>query len=496
MLTTKYKLLRSRKLDLFPSIWNGLSQTGPTTKSIHGGYMTHYWQYQKDRNCKTFHLQSEWKKMSDYFLEKILRDGEYIPRVYKEQKEKGLQLVAFSEEILRRDLSSFSLNDLLSLYRNIQERWTKFDQYNVAPWYVGGDLLNQHLKDVAKTKGLNDDEINILLTLPELSFSSEEELGLAKIVCAIMEDGREFWQERRGVLSQINVLVRKYYWIPFGYDGPLTYDQEHYKQAIADMLEQKSRKIISERVDILSHYKERMTQQQQTILEKHGFEKSLRQLISVMHMLAQMTDERKMYTFPSHVAVDKVLRAIAQKLGMTPFQIKYLQRSELEEYSSDTTSLIRLAEERIHKTIIVHCQRGVAEFLSDEEVSEIEKTIDRGNGEVKIITGIVASKGLHSTVTGKVIILHTPRDIHILRDGNILVTGMTSPEFVPAMRKSGAIITDEGGVTSHAAIVSRELGKPCIIGTKIATQVLQDGDMVEVDTVKGIVKILKKYMNN
>jgi len=60
------------------------------------------------------------------------------------------------------------------------------------------------------------------------------------------------------------------------------------------------------------------------------------------------------------------------------------------------------------------------------------------------------------------------------------------------MKEAGAIITDEGGITCHAAIVSRELGIPCIIGTKIATKVLKDGDIVEVDAGKGVVKIIKR----
>jgi pyruvate,water dikinase len=67
---------------------------------------------------------------------------------------------------------------------------------------------------------------------------------------------------------------------------------------------------------------------------------------------------------------------------------------------------------------------------------------------------------------------------------------MTRPEYMPAILKAAAIIADEGGITCHAAIVSRELGIPCIVGTKIATQALKDGDLVEVDADKGIVKIL------
>lgn len=76
--------------------------------------------------------------------------------------------------------------------------------------------------------------------------------------------------------------------------------------------------------------------------------------------------------------------------------------------------------------------------------------------------------------------------------GDILVSVATDPDIVPAMKKAAAIVTEQGGITSHAAIVSRELGIPCIIGTKIATRVLKDGDMVEVDANKGTVKKIGK----
>ena len=82
-----------------------------------------------------------------------------------------------------------------------------------------------------------------------------------------------------------------------------------------------------------------------------------------------------------------------------------------------------------------------------------------------------------------------------MKKGNILVAGQTRPFLMSAIKKAGGIITDEGGITSHAAIISRELDIPCIIGTKIATKVLKDGDSVEVDADKGIVKILKKHGN-
>ena len=93
------------------------------------------------------------------------------------------------------------------------------------------------------------------------------------------------------------------------------------------------------------------------------------------------------------------------------------------------------------------------------------------------------------------VILHNKRnltkEVMNFRKGEILVTEMTRPDTILACKKAVAIITDEGGITSHAAIISRELKIPCIIATKIATQLLKTGDLVEVDANRGFVKILK-----
>lgn len=74
----------------------------------------------------------------------------------------------------------------------------------------------------------------------------------------------------------------------------------------------------------------------------------------------------------------------------------------------------------------------------------------------------------------------------------MLDRAMTTPDYFPAMRKVAAFVTDEGGITCHVAIVAREFGKPCIIGTKVATQVLHTGDMVEVDADSGVVRVLER----
>lgn len=103
--------------------------------------------------------------------------------------------------------------------------------------------------------------------------------------------------------------------------------------------------------------------------------------------------------------------------------------------------------------------------------------------------GQVACRG---NVRGIVRIIIDPLDDKGFQKGDVLVTSMTRPEFISIMKKASAVITNEGGITCHAAIVSRELSIPCIIGTKVATQILKDGDLVEVDAEKGIVTILQR----
>jgi len=99
-----------------------------------------------------------------------------------------------------------------------------------------------------------------------------------------------------------------------------------------------------------------------------------------------------------------------------------------------------------------------------------------------ILSGTSASPGIGS---GPVKVLDSAKEIAKVESGDVLVTPMTSPDFVPAMKKASAIVTDEGGATSHAAIVSRELGIPCVVGTKEATKKLKDGFVVTVDGSRG-----------
>ena len=108
------------------------------------------------------------------------------------------------------------------------------------------------------------------------------------------------------------------------------------------------------------------------------------------------------------------------------------------------------------------------------------------------VHGIRGQGIVPGVVKGKVRIVHSLTEASTFEDGEILVTQMTSPDMMPAMVRAAAIVTDEGGLTCHAALIARELGVPCVIGTEIATRVFCSGDRVEVDSREGCVAFLDR----
>jgi pyruvate,water dikinase len=122
--------------------------------------------------------------------------------------------------------------------------------------------------------------------------------------------------------------------------------------------------------------------------------------------------------------------------------------------------------------------RPITTIASNQKVLNDQKTISQEPD----LKGEPASPG---TATGVVIIVNSPQELNRVQSGQILVTDMTTPDFVPAMKKVNGIVTNKGGQTSHAAIVSRELGVPCVVGTKTATKFLKEGDIVTLNGTTG-----------
>lgn len=171
---------------------------------------------------------------------------------------------------------------------------------------------------------------------------------------------------------------------------------------------------------------------------------------------------------------------------------KYVPYVLSHEYEQGTEALKMLSADMTNrpKGTVAFADVSSEYQIMSSSIDDIKKEILHIAVGHEKITSLRGQVGASGKATGTVKVVKNMSESHKFEQGDILVTGMTRPEFVPLMKMASAIVTNEGGITCHAAIVARELHKPCIIGTKVATQVLKDGDIVEVDADKGIVNIL------
>ncbi len=181
-------------------------------------------------------------------------------------------------------------------------------------------------------------------------------------------------------------------------------------------------------------------------------------------------------------------KQLSKKMGIKPELILSMTRDELLDYF-DHKKLPKKSElaARYKFSVAVTDSNKNFQVFTGSTAERMAKNLIPIS-DSKILNGQIAYKGI---VRGKVLIIMDPEKPKGFKKGDILVTGMTRPEYLHLMHKAAAFVTDAGGILSHAAIVARELKKPCVIGTRIATKVLKDGDMVEVDANKGIVRKLK-----
>ena len=163
----------------------------------------------------------------------------------------------------------------------------------------------------------------------------------------------------------------------------------------------------------------------------------------------------------------------------TPEIIEFVERGKLVSEHE--------LQMRSNTAYAYYYEAGNFELLTDKKELDHLRKVLQPMESIQEIRGKVAFAG---KLTGKVRIVTSMKEASLLKEGEIMVSQMTFPEYIHAMQKAAAFITDEGGITCHAAIISREMKKPCIIATKIATQVLKDGDLIEVNGETGVIKVL------
>lgn len=183
-----------------------------------------------------------------------------------------------------------------------------------------------------------------------------------------------------------------------------------------------------------------------------------------------------------------IFKMLAEKWKVDTEDIGYLTLDEIEGYLLHGFDMDIINKRKNTELTVTADETGIQIFDCVPEKYASIINIVRDETEAFELHGTTAHPGM---VTGSVTIIRSHHDIKKVQDGDILMANTTHPNYLPAMSKAAAFVTNEGGMLSHAAIVAREMKKPCVVGTRRATEVFKDGDIVEVDAVKGLVKLSK-----
>jgi phosphoenolpyruvate synthase/pyruvate phosphate dikinase len=215
----------------------------------------------------------------------------------------------------------------------------------------------------------------------------------------------------------------------------------------------------------------------------------------ILHVLSVLSTERLKLRYswmPSIYYLETFILEFKRRTGLKKEIIRFYTQNELKE--------LIINDRKVPQSEIIKRKEGLLRIYSSgkirEGTSQEKRDIlkkEQHLAKRSSVQGMVASKG---HVFGKALILSYKKPeehavkIKNMSGGDIIITEMTRPNIIPACENAGGIITDEGGVLSHAAIVSRELNIPCLIGTKDATSIFKDGDFVEINTLEGNARII------
>jgi phosphohistidine swiveling domain-containing protein len=206
-----------------------------------------------------------------------------------------------------------------------------------------------------------------------------------------------------------------------------------------------------------------------------------KKLVKIVHYFSYLKEMRDDYRRRAYYFLMPFWREIASRLKLSLQEANHLLYDELVDSLFNRIDYRDVARQRQKVYSLVLNKGKVKIYNKDLSARFLDNFVVSTNE----LYGVLASRG---RAKGKVCVVYHQGEFKKFFKGCILVTTMTHPEFLSVMKQTSAIVTDEGGITCHAAIVARELGIPCIIGTKYATKVFKDGDLVEVDGECGVVR--------
>lgn len=425
-----------------------------------------------------YYRERDFEEITRIFRERFLRDPDYILAMRRKQQEAG--------EALKAYVTSLPVSGLSRI--EIAEKFAEYDRLMIefyAFWWIAipmGDVLEEMVRSMLASRQADLEFEDLMFVRDELELVREKrersEIGLLCDGCT------EYDALPSETKRKLKRHAEQFGWISTSYyiGSPLT-PEDFFGKITEENPE-----------EVLEEMRAQRTREQETLWKVHEhLDPAEEKLIESMQAIMYHRNYQKETVNECQHKSEPFLHLVAEELGVGLEVMLAHSSDEIGEYlrkpSAPSATLEEAAKKRATGFAVEYRDGAVCVIDDAEEIRTYQDMVhDESEGtESERFTGSPACKGKAS---GLVRVVTKQSDIDAFVDGEVLVTVMTSVEYIHIMKRAAAIVTDEGGITCHAAIFSREFGVPCIIGTGDVTRKLKTGDRVEVDAEAGVVHIL------
>ncbi len=457
-----------------------------------------------DRTEKTCVPLDLFREESEHVL-RMLENPEFFKKTELGQKRAVEAALKFARTLRDRDFKNADNEELAAAYSHISSLFTDMNRWGhiinttdyshslLSNKVLGllGSLVEKRRTDLSAAEAFG-----VLTTPRERTRLRQQEYDLYSLLAEVQggPEGALLKKPNGEILAGLGAFpktreklathARKYDWMQFHYDGPTILGERHFISLLASEARQGTDAI--KKISEMQSQEEQTLRAKQTILDALQPSEEEKYWLKVAETFILLKAIRKEAVLEVSRCVNGLLDEISRRLGLDRIQVRHLTAGEVDIALKERKADVKEINERIRHCVWLADMERLTVLTGKEADGYALKIVeDKIDERVTELKGTPAFAG---KARGVVKLVEKPADIAKMNEGDVLVSGATNVDLMPALKKASAIVTDAGGVTCHAAIISRELKIPAVIGTKVATKWLKDGDLVEVDATKGKVR--------
>lgn len=434
----------------------------------------------KNVSDEIFYDLNELIGMEKRFSLEIQSDPNFIKKYVRICYQKSDDLIKISKKLGKtKGLNKLKVKGLLLLYKKYQKAVFEMVPFMTTPMVIDNILRKNILNFFESKLGIKDKiEQDLLLSkliIPKKkNFFVKEQDNLLRMALKLQGN------KKADIRQDVEKHLEKYAWTTTNvYLGKFQTKKDVMKKLRKLLKKNPKEELVKAKQD-----KKKALKDYQEAFDSIRESKELVNLIDLAREFLFLQMHKMEVLWFAHYYVYPLFEEIGRRFEITVDELIYLTGEEIIGLLEGTISLdIKEIKNRV-KAVAVIKKHNKFTLLSGDKVKGVAQKATKAT----MVKGMVASKG---KAKGKAKLLYEVEDMPKIQKGDIIISPMTRPHFVPVLKKASGIVTDFGGMLCHAALISREFGIPCVVGTKYATKVFKDNDLVELNAYKGIVRKIK-----